>query len=338
MKNPLPPVKERPYLATMEQLADIRLFSCEEGLARGMRIVRADNGSGLSFTLSPDRGMDIVDCRFRGVPIAFRTPVGYAAPAHFVSHGLAWLRNWQGGLLTTSGLRNSGNPNGDFGLHGRADNLPCEDLALERGLDGDGRYCLRASGVLREASMFGENIRWQRSIETAYQTNAITLHDRFTNLNPTGDYLQLLYHCNFGYPFVSPDLQFIMPEHEVTARTEKARCNIAEWNRLDPPIADYEEECFYHKLPADENGKVSFELHNPVLGIGVRYCYDSAELPQLVEWKNTLEGAYVLGIEPCNVSLAGRTEDIASGKARRIAPYETIETHLTIEFLDIVKK
>lgn len=328
----LPPQPERGFIASMEQIAELRLVSLEEGAGRGMRLVQADNGSGLSFSICPDRGMDVVDCRFRGIPLVFRTPSGYVAPSHFDPHGLGWLRSWQGGLLTTSGLRNSGVPNREFGLHGRASSLPAEDLSLSRGVDENGSFRMRISGVMREAAMFGENLRWRRSIETAYRENSITVTDRFTNLAPHEEFLQLLYHCNFGWPFASPALEFVMPPHEVRPRTEKAERNLARWNRLEEPQPDYEEECFFHELPADADGLKRFELHNRELGIRIAFEYGSAELPELIEWKNCLTGSYALGIEPANVSLEGRNADMKSGKARRMKPYETVETQLKISF------
>ncbi|MDR0932265.1 MAG: aldose 1-epimerase family protein [Victivallales bacterium] len=326
-----PPPYERQFLASMEQLADLRLTTLEEGAGRGMRLLTFDNGSGLSFTVTPDRGMDIVECRFNGIPLAFRTPAGYCHPAYFDPNGNGWLRAWQGGLLTTSGLRNSGVPNGEFGLHGRASAHPAEDLALNRGLDENGVYRLSVAGTMREATMFGENLRLHRTIATAYQDNSITLTDTFTNLSPREDFLQLLYHCNFGWPFASPELEFVMPDHPVRPRTDKAKRNLDHWNRLEEPSVDYEEECFFHELPTNSDGMRQFKLFNRKLGIGVEFSYDPTELPELVEWKNCLAGSYALGIEPGNVSLNGRTADIADGKARKLKPYESVKIQLKIE-------
>ncbi len=331
-RSDLPPVPERGFVASMEQLAQLQLVSLEEGTGRGMRLVLVDNGSGLSFTVAPDRGMDLVECRYRGIPVAFRTPSGYVSPSYYDPRGLGWLRSWQGGLLTTSGLRNSGVPSGQCGLHGRASASPAEELSLSRGLDECGVYRMEVGAVMREAVMFGENLRWRRRIETAYGDNAITVSDCFTNLSPRDEFLQLLYHCNFGWPFASPALEFAMAPHEVRPRTEKARRNLARWNCLEPPVADYEEECFFHDLPADPDGLRRFGLRNRELGIGVDFEYDPAELPELIEWKNCLSGSYALGIEPSNASLEGRDADVASGKARRVAPYESVETRLRIRF------
>jgi hypothetical protein len=328
----LPPQPERDWIGSMEQLAGARLVTLAEGSGRGDRMVLVNNGSGLNFTIAPDRGMDLVECAFMSVPLAFRTPVGYSSGTRFEPAGYGWLRNWQGGLLTTAGLRNAGNPNGEFGLHGRISNSPAELFGIEEGLDDMGCYRIIITGTLREVAMFGENLRMRRTISTGYQDNSIHLVDEITNCNPHEEALQILYHCNFGYPFATPELRFSMNGGSITARTPKAEQNINVWNRLETPTPDYEEECFSHDLPVDDAGRRHFSVFNPACGVGVELDFRADELPNFVQWKNCQTGNYALGLEPCNVSLAGRAADMASGKARILKPYETMNTDLILHF------
>ena len=93
----------RRYAGSMEQLADARLVELAEGPGRGSRLIEFRNGSGLAFTVAPDRGMDLVDCSFRGIPLVFRAPAGYVSGERYEPQGTGWLRSWQGGLMTTSG-------------------------------------------------------------------------------------------------------------------------------------------------------------------------------------------------------------------------------------------
>ena len=67
------------YAGSMAQLADARLMALEEGNGRGDRVIAFRNGSGLAFTVSPDRGMDLVDCSFGGIPLVFRSQTGCSA-------------------------------------------------------------------------------------------------------------------------------------------------------------------------------------------------------------------------------------------------------------------
>lgn len=316
----------RRYTGSMEQLADARLVELAEGPGRGSRLIEFRNGSGLAFTVAPDRGMDLVDCSFRGIPLVFRAPAGYVSGERYEPQGTGWLRSWQGGLMTTSGLRNAGVPDGEHGLHGRASHLAAEDVGIRRGASG-GSYRLEAVGTLRESAMFSEYLQLERSVSTGFGDNSITLCDTITNLAPREDYLELLYHCNFGYPFASPDLEFEAPPHEVVPRDAEAAAGLAEWDRLDEPAPDYREQCFFHKLP---EGRIA--VLNRKLGVKVTLVWDTDVLPDFVQWKNCLAGAYALGLEPTNASLRGRSADIADGVARRLAPGEAVHTRLEFHF------
>lgn len=319
------------YTGDMEQLADARMSVLAEGPGRGSRIISFRNGAGLAFTVTPDRGMDIVDCSFRGIPVAFRTPVGYANPERYEPLGAEWLRNWPGGLMTTAGLRNVGPANGEFGLHGRISNQAAGDVGIRRGVESGG-YRLEAVGTLRESRMFGEHLELRRSIATGYGDNTITVCDEVTNLAALDDYLQMLYHCNFGYPFASPELEFEAEEHEIVPRDGIAAAGIAEWNRLCEPVPDYREQCFFHRLPRREDGTAGITVLNRMLGIRISMCWSADTLPNFVEWKNCLAGGYALGLEPTNASLAGRTREIEAGTARKIRPGETVRFRLQFRF------
>ena len=42
--------------------------------------------------MTPDRGMNLVECAYRGIPIAFRTPCGHRGVTG------NWLKDWTGGM------------------------------------------------------------------------------------------------------------------------------------------------------------------------------------------------------------------------------------------------
>ena len=132
----------KPYLANQDQLCYARLARLEEGTGRGQRIVDVCNGTGLQFTITPDRAMNLVECSFLGIPIAFR-----ASPGHRGTSG-DWLHNWTAGMMTTAGLRNIGSPSGDQPLHGYISGEAAEHLSLAC-RDGE----IAVSGVLREGAL-----------------------------------------------------------------------------------------------------------------------------------------------------------------------------------------
>ena len=58
-------------IGSMRQLATIRRAVLDDGKGRGMRIIDVNNGSGLNFTVYPDRGMDIGEASFCGMPLVW---------------------------------------------------------------------------------------------------------------------------------------------------------------------------------------------------------------------------------------------------------------------------
>lgn len=312
------------FLADMDQVAYVRSAELTEGDGRGCRIIDVFNGSGLAFTIAPDRGMNIVECSYRGIPVAFRSPSGHVAPGKFGPE--EWLRNWEGGLLTSCGLRHAGPPEEGETLHGRISNASASQLG-SRGAWRDGVYELTVSGVLREASMFGENLRLARTIRTAYGENSITVSDEVTNCSGAPDFLLMLYHCNFGWPLVSPSVQVEAEEHEIIPRTPEAAAGLARWREMPEPEVGAPEQVFFHCFP----GAVS--LVNRELGI--RATVEREEgLPYLVQWKSFDPSRYVIGLEPANNRLEGRSAALKKGIARRIEPGETLHFQMKISFSD----
>ena len=308
----------RQYCSDIEQLAYARMSTLEEGNGRGSRIIEVNNGSGLCFTVTPDRGMDIVEASFRGIPLAFRTPCGHVNPNRCEQRDFAWLRNWPGGLLTTCGLRHVGQPlenTGDpldpaRGLHGRISAQSAEDVGLSRGWSQE-RYEISIRGTLREAMMFGENLRLHRTIRTGLNDNRIHLRDIVVNEGCRAEPLKILYHCNFGYPAIGPESMLLAPEHPVIPRDTPSQKGLDEWRTLPTPQAGIPEQCFLHQIPADNNGWAKMATVNERSGIEISVSYDTSTLPYFLQWKLPESGRYVLGLEPTNTGFPGHPGDPA---------------------------
>lgn len=168
----------------MDQAAGIHMLEAADGMARSSRVLQVYTGSGLSFSVLPDRALDISECRYRGVSLAWASSVGDAHPAFYEPEGLGWLRSFQGGLLVTGGLDQFGYPSSDegeaLGLHGRVSNLPARYVNSHAGWKND-RYELEISGEVRQTRLFGENLVLRRRILTELGSNKIRLEDVVTN-------------------------------------------------------------------------------------------------------------------------------------------------------------
>lgn len=313
--------KSAPFLATEDQLCYARSSVLDDGPGRGQRLIDVFNGTGLAFTVTPDRAMNIVECSFKGIPLVFRASGGHRRSTGF------WQRDWSSGLLTTCGLRNIGCPSDGEPQHGRISSESAEFVSVTR---RDGR--IRITGALREAVLFGSNLILERSISTAYGDNRIVIEDTVTNRDANPERIELLYHCNFGWPMATPELVFEATEHVVEPRDAEAEAGLSEWNRLTPPVANYREQCFRHLLPAGADGMASMLIRNPSLGIAVTVSYDTSTLPLMVQWKNCAAKNYVLGLEPTNGSLNGRAADLASGILPELAPDESRKFHVELKF------
>lgn len=324
----------KPRLGTMEQLASIRRFVSDDGKGRGMRVIEVNNGSGLSFSVYPDRGMDIGPASYKGTPLAWLACNGEVAPQFYDAAGIEWLRTWAGGLLTSCGLANVGGPGNvggeSHGLHGRLSHLPAEEVNTKASWQDDGTYSLRVRGRVRHSRVFGENLALTRRIATALGSAAIEVRDTITNNGFAPAPFMLLYHINLGWPLVDNNATLDMPRHKVVPQNDHAAAGLADWSSFTAPVPGFAEQVYYHTLPKNRQGLASARLVNKKLGIAFRVTYRVEELPYLIQWKQMGQGEYVVGLEPANCLPEGQAQNAAKGILRTIAPGETIETLLTL--------
>ena len=327
----------KPYVGTMKQLAGVRTSVLDDGRGRGVRVADFDNGSGLSFQVLLDRGMDIGRATFKGLPLSYLSPVGSVHPAYYEPDGLRWLRSFGGGLLTGCGFSHVGTPeaetgmrvDGPLGLHGRLSNTPTENLSVSEGWEAS-QYRLKLSGWLREASFFAENLECCRTIATAMGENSITLCDRITNRGVRPAPLMVLYHINTGFPLLSENATLSAKVRNTTPRTATAAEGLKDWPRCQPPTASYAEQCFYHDIEPEADGMARMTLANPDCGLTLDVAYRKAELPFFTQWKMMGQQEYVMGLEPANCHPDGQTVEKEKGTLKILQPDETIEHFVKI--------
>ena len=100
-------------IGNLRQLGGIRHCELFDGRARGVRAMEVTTGSGLAFTVLPDRGLDIADFSYKGVNLVYHATGGIAHPSYHDPSQSEWLRVFFGGLLTTCGLTYFGQPGRD---------------------------------------------------------------------------------------------------------------------------------------------------------------------------------------------------------------------------------
>ena len=322
----------KPYIGSMEQIARIRTSVIDDGKGRGVRIADVDNGSGLRFCVLLDRGMDIGEASCEGVPFAYMTPVGIANPAFHEPDGLRWLRNFNAGLMTGCGLTHAGAPeveegmrvDGPLGLHGRLSNIPAEAVAVSQEWV-DGRFCLSVTGIVRQASFFGENLELKRTISTVMGDNSITITDVVKNRGVRPSPLMMLYHINAGFPVLSETAVVEGNIVHTAPRTDEAAKGMADWSRCQKPTPGYAEQCFYHDVAPGADGMARVTLRNPQSGLAMEVAYRKAELPFFTQWKMMGEQEYAMGLEPGNCHPDGQSAEKAGGTLQILAPDASME-------------
>ena len=195
------------HIGSVEQIGGIRDFTFNDGKAKGVRAIEINTGK-LSFTVLPDRCMDVAQASYCGEPVSWISHTGITHPAYYEKDGKEWLRGFYGGLITTCGLKNIGGAYGDQGLHGRVAHIPAEKVSIFADWVGDD-YIMQVSGQMRECSSLGLNLVLKRTITAKLFDDSFTVEDVLVNEGFNDEDIALCYHCNFGYPLVCEDAKII---------------------------------------------------------------------------------------------------------------------------------
>jgi hypothetical protein len=310
----------RQRAGTMSQFAGIRPATLNDGMENGVRILEVYTGSGLRFTVLPDRGMDLGRAEWRGVPLVWQSSTGVIHPAYYEEQGPGWLRGFHGGLLVTCGFMNVALASEDqgehYGIHGRASYLPASNVAIDARWEGD-EYMLTASGRIRETRLFGENVLVTRTIRTSLGSNTINLKDEIENEGYSATPFMVLYHINVGFPVLDEGSRLDI-DSEVIPRDADARAGLDVALKGAAPTPNFREQVHQHKVKPGADGWAGAALVNPAFqggqGIGLQVRYHAAELPYFWQWRMVGQGAYVMGMEPANCHVMGRGEERRQGR------------------------
>lgn len=329
--------EEKKYIGNRDQLIRAKRIKMLEGKAAGCELIDVYNSSGMHFTVNMSRGMDIPYFEFNGKNFGFLSPCGIVAPQYFDDKGLGFLKSFTAGFLTTCGLKMAGAPceykGTEYGLHGNISHTPAEETGYTIDESKD-RPSIKIHGKMRDAVVFGDKLVLEREIRCDYKEQKIYVTDFVTNEGYQAARHMIIYHCNIGYPVLSPDSEIFIPSETVCARNEHAKEEIGVWNQLQEPDKDYEEMCYYHQPKIDQKGYGAAAIYNPHLEIGISVQYHTGTLDRMVQWKMMGTGDYVMGLEPCNSTIDGIEDAVKNGSIKYIQPGETIEHRLVFSVLD----
>jgi hypothetical protein len=314
-------------IANPDVIAQVRSSVVDGGRSHGMRAVDVRVWGGVDLRLLPDRGFDLGQAWFRGIPLAWVSAVGETAPLS-EPQGMAWNDAFGGGLLTTCGLRNVGMPSEGHGLHGTFSHLAAGDVDVRR-FTGDGVAGVVAQAIIDDVGALTHHLRVKRTVRTLAGQGRIDLTDVAVNLGRDPEPAPLLYHLNFGYPLWSGDARLVLPPHDTVARDDASAAALDAWDR--PPAVEAAPERVLEHVIEPEDGWGWAGITNQALGIVLTVKWRAAELPRLHQWMHPAPGIAGLGIEPANCSTGGRAHDRAEGRLPVLEPGELRETRLVIE-------
>jgi hypothetical protein len=326
------------YIGNISQIGGVRHYELTDGWARKMWAININTGSGLQYTILPDRGMDISSANFKGNNLVYITCNGETSPFYYEPEGIGWLHTFAGGLLTTCGLTHLGPPSVDdgeaLGLHGRYSTIPAKQVAdCSEWIDGV--YHIKLKGIIEEGFLFGNKLRLVREFSSILGSNELVISDTVTNFGHRPSTYTILYHINLGYPLLSENAELIIEPQKTIPRDNNAESGMAEFRNFIEPQDVYEEQVFFHQMKGDENGITTASLLNIKLGIKLKLEFNINQLPYLTQWKMMRNGEYVLGLEPCNVFVKSRKQLRGENSLPFLEPQASVSNRLKIKIEEI---
>lgn len=324
-----------PRVAHIDQLAFVRESQVVGGPAHGCRAIDVAPLAGLEIRVLPDRGLDIGSARFAGIGLSWTSAVGETAP-HDLIGPESILDYFGGGLLTTCGLRNVGAPSEGHGLHGAFSHQRATNVSVSREELADGNVAVEIRGCVTEASALGHRLLLERRIRVQSGRGLLEIWDRTTNLGVSTEAAPILYHLNFGYPFLDNGTRFKIPSRETLPLDPTSADFGDQWRAPGGPQPGFEPVVVEHVDIARDGHDVQMRIVNPQRAVEVELSWSAATLPRLHQWLHLRPHVYVVAIEPSNCSVQGRSADREQGLLPVLEPGESRVTSVCLAARSLV--
>lgn len=331
----------------LSQIGGINFITRENGNGRGVRWLQFRTGTGFSFDVSLDRGMDVGFCDYRGYSLAWIPPTDFKGPWYFdQTDGFGWLRTAMGGLLNTCGLIHIGNPDKTdasqyrfppiqkeaYGVHDRAAVTPARLIHAGERWEDD-RCFLEATGEIIQARVYGENLKMVREYQAVLGESRFIIRDTINNIGYAPTRHQLLYHLNFGFPFVDNGSELVAPLSPdepavVLAGDHKKGYS---FDSFTDPQDDWQFMVYRIPMKADQDEGVPVAIINPVMKMGIYLIYHQNQFPVFLMTCLMSPGNYMVCLEPCTNELTGGQMDLdKSGGYLQPGQFRSYETEIGV--------
>jgi hypothetical protein len=274
------------YIGDRNQLYGTRHYCLSEGKSNNVRAIDVFTGGGLQYTVLPDRGLDISCAFYKGKNFTYLTANGETHPAFYEQDENGWLRTFFAGLVTTCGTANIGKACDDldtsYGLHGRFSITPAKNVIDFTPYEDKIRIC----GEIDNSILNGEKIKTIRTIESDFYGNTITIKDSTTNYGGSDIPFLMLYHINFGYPFLNENAQIRINSDEVEPYDDYSRMDTDNVMSFNPPAFGVKEKNYLHRMRNINGYGYSLIVNQEDLDYGVLIGSRLNELPYVSQWKS----------------------------------------------------
>jgi hypothetical protein len=318
------------------------------GRRDGVDLIQVNNGA-LAFSIVPTRGMGIWKGENLGDRLGWDSPVvdGPINPA-FVNlmhwGGLGWLEGFDE-LLARCGLENNGppyevktvHPDGTeshvtYGLHGKIANIPASFVAVH--VETEPEEVLTIEGHVEESKPFAPQIRMISRIATKPGSNRLVVRDEFLNRKDTPVAMQVLYHWNFGSPFLEEGSRFLAPVKTLVPRDPRAQEGLGRYDVYGAAEPGFAEQVYFFDLHAEPRTNQTLAmLRNRAGDKAVVMRFDKAQLPYFTLWKNTggRNEGYVTGLEPATNYPNKKPFEEARGRVVTLPPGGRFVAEIVLE-------
>ena len=118
-----------------------------------------------------------------------------------------------------------------------------------------------------------------------------------------------------------------LPSAERTPMNELS----TDYHHMMAPVDGRGEELYFR---TNLGSRACGVVYNERLELGAYVAFDTANLPNMVQWKMMKSHDYVLALEPCNTFGINRDEAAKEGKLAVLPAYASVENHLELGVLD----
>lgn len=320
-------------------------FSIEQkvlhgGKQEGSKLLAIRSQDGLTITLIPTRGMNLLRVEGFGTRLGWDSPVKEVVNPAFINlesrNGLGWLEGFNE-MMVRCGYEWTGHPVNDKGriytLHGKAGNTPVSQLEVE--VADAAPHEIRIRGLIKESTFKKADLQTWTELRYVPGSNQFSLHDVLTNHSDYPHDYEIIYHSNFSTPILEEGARFMAPISGISPFNDYAKAGLKNWQTYQGPTKDFDEMVFNIKPLSDKNHQTVAAVVNKAGNKGASIQFDTQQLPLLTLWKNTdtLKQGYVTGIEPGTNYAYPVTIEREQKRVKQLAPGASATFDLTYTLL-----